>query len=222
MKPLKANPIQSCQWILCSTVDFTSRDGDDEDDGDDDDGDEDGDENGEDDGDECVDENGEDDGDECVDENGDYDSDENVDENGDYDSDEDDEDFGDVDGEVDSDDLDLSLTLHSSPCCLWSPSRPPQSVLSFSTVDPSSDDPSSHPLASAVATCGQDMRQLRTIGIYAINLLPLFRALEHRESPLECVIVDCPLWVCTVLVWVCSQDWWYNALMSEVGIFCSY
>ena len=53
-------------------------------------------------------------------------------------------------------------------------------------------------VASALATCGQAMHQLRKLTINYINPLPLLRALGDRDCPLEHVTVINP-WVCTVL-----------------------
>ena len=64
----------------------------------------------------------------------------------------------------------------------------------------------SEEVASAVATCGQAMRQLRKLNIELINPLPLFRALGDRDSPLEHVTVLSPRWVCTILVCVDRTD----------------
>ena len=57
-------------------------------------------------------------------------------------------------------------------------------------------------VASAVATCGRAMRQLRKLSMSRINPLPLLRALGDRDCPLEHVTVESPLWVCTILVCV--------------------
>ena len=64
------------------------------------------------------------------------------------------------------------------------------------------DMPSSDEVASAVATCGHAMRQLRKLTIRYINPLPLLRALGDRDSPLEHVTVEIPPWVCALLVCV--------------------
>ena len=57
-------------------------------------------------------------------------------------------------------------------------------------------------VASAVATCGQAMSQLRKLVICFINPLPLLLALGDRDCPLEHVTVEDPLWVCTILLCV--------------------
>ena len=61
-------------------------------------------------------------------------------------------------------------------------------------------------VASAVATCGQAMRQLRELSIICINPLPLLRALGDRDCPLEHVTVKNPQWVCTILVCIDRTD----------------
>ena len=61
-------------------------------------------------------------------------------------------------------------------------------------------------VASAVATCGQAMRQLRKLTITYINPLPLLRALGDRDCPLEHVTVEHPPSVCTILVYVDRSD----------------
>ena len=71
----------------------------------------------------------------------------------------------------------------------------------FSSLDLSSSDE----VASAVATCGHAMPQLRKLSIKFINPLPLLRALGDRDSPLEHVTVEFP-WVCTILVCVDRTD----------------
>ena len=48
-------------------------------------------------------------------------------------------------------------------------------------------------VASAVATCGREMRQLRKLSITYIDPLPLLRALGDRDCPLEHVTVEDPL-----------------------------
>ena len=68
----------------------------------------------------------------------------------------------------------------------------------FSSLDVSGSDE----VASAVATCGHAMRQLRKLTIRYINPLPLLRALGDRDCPLEHVTVEYPQWVCTILVCV--------------------
>ena len=68
----------------------------------------------------------------------------------------------------------------------------------FSSLDLSVGDE----VASAVATCGHAMPQLRKLTIKYINPLPLLRALGDRDSPLEHVAVENPPWVCTILVCV--------------------
>ena len=77
----------------------------------------------------------------------------------------------------------------------------------FSSLDLTS---SSDEVASAVATCGQAMRQLRKLTIHGIDPLPLLRALGDRDCPLEHVTVKGPQWVCTILVCV---DRIYNAML---------
>ena len=73
----------------------------------------------------------------------------------------------------------------------------------FSSLDPSTSDE----VASAVATCGQAMRQLRKLTISRINPLPLLQALGDRDCPLEHVTVK-HTWtlVCTILVCVDRTD----------------
>ena len=61
-------------------------------------------------------------------------------------------------------------------------------------------------VASAVATCGQAMRQLRKLSIEYINPLPLLRALGNRDCPLEHVTVTVPPMVCTILVCIDRSD----------------
>ena len=61
-------------------------------------------------------------------------------------------------------------------------------------------------VASAVATCGHAMRQLRKLFISSINSLPLLWALGDRDCPLEHVTVERPPWVCTLLVCVDRTD----------------
>ena len=70
----------------------------------------------------------------------------------------------------------------------------------FSSLDVSVSG--SDEVASAVATCGRAMPQLRKLTIRYINPLPLFRALGDRDSPLEHVAVEDPPWVCALLVCV--------------------
>ena len=60
-------------------------------------------------------------------------------------------------------------------------------------------------VASAVATCGQAMRQLKKLSTNFINPLPLVRALGDRDCPLEHFAMLDPPWVCTVQ-YVCRQD----------------
>ena len=72
----------------------------------------------------------------------------------------------------------------------------------LSSLDPFTSDE----VASAVATCGQAMRQLRKLTISYINPLPLLRALGDRDCPLEHVTVKYPPWVCTILVCVDRTD----------------
>ena len=94
----------------------------------------------------------------------------------------------------------------SSPCCLGSPSRGQLNAVVelklLSSLDPFTSDE----VASAVATCGQAMRQLRKLTISYINPLPLLRALGDRDCPLEHVTVKYPPWVCTILVCVDRTD----------------
>ena len=71
----------------------------------------------------------------------------------------------------------------------------------FSSLDASRSDE----VASAVATCGQAMRQLRKLSITYIDPLPLLRALGDRDCPLEHVTVLLPSWVCAIFVSV--VDW---------------
>ena len=71
----------------------------------------------------------------------------------------------------------------------------------FSSLDASRSDE----VASAVATCGQTMHQLRKLSITYIDPLPLLRALGDRDCPLEHVTVLLPPWVCTIFVSV--VDW---------------
>ena len=61
-------------------------------------------------------------------------------------------------------------------------------------------------VASAVATCGRAMCQLKKLSIYDINPLPLLQALGDRDCPLEHVTVRYPPWVCTILVCVDRTD----------------
>ena len=61
-------------------------------------------------------------------------------------------------------------------------------------------------VASAVATCGWAMSQLRKLLIDLIDPLPLLLALGDRDCPLEHVTVENPLWVCTILVCVDRTD----------------
>ena len=70
----------------------------------------------------------------------------------------------------------------------------------FSSLDVSVSG--SDEVASAVATCGHAMRQLRKLSIAYINPLPLLRALGDRDCPLEHVTVKDPPWVCALLVCV--------------------
>ena len=75
-------------------------------------------------------------------------------------------------------------------------------IMLFSSLDVSfSDD-----VASAVATCGRAMRQLRKLSINVINPLPLLLALGDRDCPLEHVTVWSLQWVCTILVCVDRTD----------------
>ena len=57
-------------------------------------------------------------------------------------------------------------------------------------------------VASAVATCGKAMHQLRKLSIRFMNPLPLLRALGDRDCPLEHVTMESPPQVCTILVCV--------------------
>ena len=61
-------------------------------------------------------------------------------------------------------------------------------------------------VASAVATCGLAMNQLRKLVISHIDPLPLLLALGDRDCPLEHVTVGSPPWVCTILVCVDRTD----------------
>ena len=61
-------------------------------------------------------------------------------------------------------------------------------------------------VASAVATCGRAMNQLRKLSINIINPLPLLLALGYRDCPLEHVTVENLPWVCTILVCVDRTD----------------
>ena len=70
----------------------------------------------------------------------------------------------------------------------------------FSSLDMSMSG--SDEVASAVATCGRVMRQLRKLSVTYIDPLPLFRALGDRDCPLEHVTVWSPRWVCALLVCV--------------------
>ena len=72
----------------------------------------------------------------------------------------------------------------------------------FSSLDVSGSDED----ASAVATCGQAMRQLRKLTIRRINPLPLLLALGDRNFPLEHVTLERPRLVCTLLVCVDRTD----------------
>ena len=74
--------------------------------------------------------------------------------------------------------------------------------LLFSSLDLSGSDE----VASAMATCGQAMRQLRKLTIAYINPLPLLLALGDRDCPLEHVTVESPPWVCTILVCIDRTD----------------
>ena len=75
-------------------------------------------------------------------------------------------------------------------------------LMLFSSLDLSGSDE----VASAVATCGRAMHQLRKLSIRFINPLPLLRALGDRDCPLEHVTVENPRWVCTILVCVDRTD----------------
>ena len=68
----------------------------------------------------------------------------------------------------------------------------------FSSLDVSGSDV----VASAVATCGRAMRQLKKLYTIIANPLPLLRALGDRDRPLEHVTVQNPPWVCTILLCV--------------------
>ena len=61
-------------------------------------------------------------------------------------------------------------------------------------------------VASAVATCGRAMNQLKKLVIDSISLLPLLLALGDRDCPLEHVTVIGQPWVCTILVCVDRTD----------------
>ena len=61
-------------------------------------------------------------------------------------------------------------------------------------------------VASAVATCGRAMNQLRKLSIDFIDPLPLLLALGDRDCPLEHVAVENLQWVCTILVCVDRTD----------------
>ena len=74
----------------------------------------------------------------------------------------------------------------------------------FSSLDPFLTR--SNEVASAVATCGQAMRQLRKLTITYINPLPLLQALGDSDCPLEHVTVKSPPWVCALLVCVDRTD----------------
>ena len=81
-------------------------------------------------------------------------------------------------------------------------------LMLFSSIDRCDE------VASAVATCGWAMRQLRKLSISYINPLPLLRALGDRDCPLEHVAVKNPPWVCTILVCV---DRMMMQLVIKVG-----
>ena len=70
-----------------------------------------------------------------------------------------------------------------------------QSMLCSSTLDVSlsGDLP-----PSAVATCVQNMSQLRTLVIFQVDPVPVFQATTCRVSPLQIVDVLSPPWVYTV------------------------
>ena len=61
-------------------------------------------------------------------------------------------------------------------------------------------------VASAVATCGQAMNQLRKLVINFIKPSALLQALGDRDCPLEHVTVESLPWVCTILVCVDRTD----------------
>ena len=95
----------------------------------------------------------------------------------------------------------------SSPCCLGSSSW--ETECSCGTKAVFSLDPSvsgSDEVASAVATCGQAMLQLRKLSMSCLNPLLLLRALRDRDCPLEYVTVMDPPWVCTALMCVDRTD----------------
>ena len=75
-------------------------------------------------------------------------------------------------------------------------------LFSSSDCTPSENDE----VASAVAACGQAMRQLRQLTIRFINPLPLLQALGDRDCPLEHVNVTVTPLVCTILVCVDRSD----------------
>ena len=68
-----------------------------------------------------------------------------------------------------------------------------QSMLCSSTLDWSHGDLP----PSAVATCVQNMSQLKTLVIYQVDPVPVFQATTCRVSPLQSVEVELQ-WVCTV------------------------
>ena len=75
-------------------------------------------------------------------------------------------------------------------------------LMLFSSLDLSGSDE----VASAVATCGLAMHQLRKLSVTYIDPLPLLWALGDRDCPLEHVTVENPRWVCTILVCVDRTD----------------
>ena len=74
-----------------------------------------------------------------------------------------------------------------------------QSMLCFLSYFYLLDASGNDQVASAVGTCVRRMHQLKMLSIKWIKPLPVFRALEDRECPLDHVQVV--PWVCTILVW---------------------
>ena len=70
-----------------------------------------------------------------------------------------------------------------------------KSMLCSSTLDLSVSDDLP---PSAVATCVQNMSQLKTLVISRVDPVPVFQATTCRVSPLQSVDVWWPPWVCTV------------------------